>query len=62
MGLGIAPLVLLHSAGIVFKVLGIVYLTVAILRAFSVGFDRSVGATNILFLLVEATFSVLFLI
>jgi hypothetical protein len=56
-GLGIAPFILGSPA--VYQALGIMYLTIALVRAVSMFLDKSVGQSNIISLAVEIVFGVI---
>jgi hypothetical protein len=56
-GLGIAPCILGSPA--VYQALGIMYLTIALVRAVSMFLDKSVGQSNIISLAVEIVFGVI---
>ena len=59
-GLGAAPLILGKPE--VYRAVGIVYLAIAIARAFSILFDRSYASSNLISLVVEIVFGVILLI
>lgn len=59
-GLGLAPFIL--SSPAVFQALGIMYLTIAIVRLASMFLDKSVVRSNIISLVVEIVFGVILVI
>ena len=56
-GLGLAPFVL--AAPAVYQALGIMYLTIAIVRTLSMFLDKSVVQSNVISLAVEVVFGVI---
>jgi hypothetical protein len=56
-GVGIAPLVLNSPAA--YRMLGIMYLAIAVVRAISIVVDKSIVQSNIISLVVEIVFGVI---
>ena len=59
-GLGLAPFLLKQP--VTYRVLGIMYLTVAIVRTFSILFDKSFERSNIINVIIEFLFGIILVI